>query len=401
MSYTIFRAKLRGKIGSTLSHHIACRRRPTNAVVAVFPRENTVLEDDIRSGAAYARSALKRRKKRGPKPYPAVEIIVAGPPPFSDDDAWPREKVDAYLYEAYEWIQRRAGPLAKVVVAAIHRDENSPHMHVLIVPLFLDGKGGECFGWTAMSSHCFTTVEFEKGRKFSYESVQDAFHAEVGAKYGLERGERSGRTSPTPRKHQPLSNLERERRARDAAVAERERAETLDGIEQVKKEADEYVDAKRKEYHDLALDTALQRVKTAEAKKEENESRKENERLQSERKSSAWGQPTPREQELLEELQELGRSFASRGIDFRKSIETAGFLLDYLRDFVHASRNFVKGRYDEQVWRDLCNSHPDFPNVEQKVESFIRLFRAEAEERRTGKKRKEAGADPGRAQGRG
>lgn len=80
------------------------------------------------------------------------------------------QTVDNYFRDCLDYHRQRYG---HVVSAIIHYDEDTPHMHVLSVPLTRDGRlsAREIVGGRAQMSH-----------------AQDNFFEQVGQRYGLERG---------------------------------------------------------------------------------------------------------------------------------------------------------------------------------------------------------------------
>lgn len=80
------------------------------------------------------------------------------------------QTVDDYFRDCLDYHRQRYG---HVVSAIIHYDEDTPHMHVLSVPLTRDGRlsAREIVGGRAQMAH-----------------AQDMFFEQVGKSYGLERG---------------------------------------------------------------------------------------------------------------------------------------------------------------------------------------------------------------------
>lgn len=80
------------------------------------------------------------------------------------------QTVDNYFRDCLDCHRQRYG---HVVSAIIHYDEDTPHMHVLSVPLTRDGRlsAREIVGGRAQMAH-----------------AQDMFFEQVGKSYGLERG---------------------------------------------------------------------------------------------------------------------------------------------------------------------------------------------------------------------
>ena len=243
--YALVRAEARDSVGGTLARHNACRIRPKSAVEAVGERENTFIVDDVRRGTAYARSTLARQRGRGAKGRPCVELFIGGPSAFDAPDAWTREKCAAYFAHVFEWIQERRGDDVFIAVAAIHRDEHSPHKHVMFVPA-VKVKGKVRMSWDALQRERFVP----KGREPSYERLQDDFWENVCKKYGLARGERG-----STRKHKALDIVKRAEgmaeaeynieRLRGQLEAHKERVDARKEIEQLRARAQEETEEMR------------------------------------------------------------------------------------------------------------------------------------------------------------
>lgn len=80
------------------------------------------------------------------------------------------QTIDRYFQDCLSFHRHRYG---HIVSAIVHYDEQTPHMHVLSVPLTRDGRlsAREIVGGRAQMAH-----------------TQDAFFEAVGQQYGLERG---------------------------------------------------------------------------------------------------------------------------------------------------------------------------------------------------------------------
>lgn len=94
-------------------------------------------------------------------------IYTASPNFFKLNDT---QTIDKFFQDCLDYHRQRYG---HVVSAVVHYDEQTPHMHVLSVPLTRDGRlsAREIVGGRAQMAH-----------------AQDAFFEAVGQQYGLERG---------------------------------------------------------------------------------------------------------------------------------------------------------------------------------------------------------------------
>lgn len=80
------------------------------------------------------------------------------------------QTIDKFFQDCLDYHRRRYG---HVVSAIVHYDEQTPHMHIMSVPLTRDGRlsAREIVGGRAQMAH-----------------AQDTFFEQVGQRYGLERG---------------------------------------------------------------------------------------------------------------------------------------------------------------------------------------------------------------------
>jgi hypothetical protein len=103
----------------------------------------------------------------------AVEFVVQASPEETDKDRY----LD-YFVVAGAWICGKLGGVENRVHWAIHLDEETPHFHLIMMPL----KDG------ALNYNAYLG-----GNKYQLRNLQTDFAREVGAQFGLERGiERSG-----------------------------------------------------------------------------------------------------------------------------------------------------------------------------------------------------------------
>ena len=215
MATQVMRSARRAQLGGSLAKHIDGRSRPEEAA----PRDGLpaveVLAEDW-PGAKRALAEARAVRRPGVKPQPAVEVLFAGPPPFESDEAWPRDKVDAWAKATVDWLRDGIGPDAKIAVAALHNDEASPHVHVMLVPATRDVDGRHAgklrVSWAhvergltddpeAVERRC-EGLPPRKRASLVMSSIQDGLHREVSARFGLERGEVG-----SARKHQPIDRV--------------------------------------------------------------------------------------------------------------------------------------------------------------------------------------------------
>ena len=108
-----------------------------------------------------------------------------------------------------------------VAAAGWHRDEAAPHIHVLAVPR-PEGGGGR-IGWCATRDQAVSRIGAGSPAGSKYRVLQDDFHAQVSARFGLGRG-----VVGSDARHEAIDRVKAlESRARQA---EREEAWAVEGM---------------------------------------------------------------------------------------------------------------------------------------------------------------------------
>ena len=193
-----------GGAGGGLGKHIDGETRPESAApreLDVEGGEKVALEPVIlldgegeqidqetakeRVGAAQGYMQKCRRKKtRGRQPMGATTWVFAGPPRYDGEKEppWSAEKVRAWSKDCVEWLVDRAGPGSRLAHCALHQDEGAPHLHATLIVADEQGR----LGWNRVRNRF--TVKGKTGQLLM-SGLQDNFHAAVGRKYDLERGE--------------------------------------------------------------------------------------------------------------------------------------------------------------------------------------------------------------------
>jgi hypothetical protein len=144
----------------------------------------------------------------------AIEYVVACPPDAIERlDGPPGAQNGKYLKDALSWLSERHGGAHRVVHAAVHRDEQSPHIHVIAVPVAqLTRRGGH--------THATLSATQYVGGKKRLAALQTEFAEGVGKPWGLERGISK---EITKRLHRPVRDWDA---ARVAAIESKD----LDGL---------------------------------------------------------------------------------------------------------------------------------------------------------------------------
>ena len=111
---------------------------------------------------------------------------MCGPPPYGED-AWNEARELQWARDSYQWGRSVLGQKSVVASAALHRDETAPHIHVLAVPLDRQGK----LGWCRVRDQAIGRISPGERIKGSnkYRTLQNDYHAHIGKRYGLGRGE--------------------------------------------------------------------------------------------------------------------------------------------------------------------------------------------------------------------
>lgn len=166
--------KSMGNIAASLSHTF--RERPTpNADLERTPRNTILVGPDTADAVveAWGSAAPVKQRKNA---VLAVEYLVTGSPEAMKELS--ADEQDQYFKDALSWLQEKHG-VDNILSAVIHRDETTPHLTAMVIPL-VDGK--------LNAKHFF-------GGRGKLSVMQTDFAQNVGAEYGLERGvERSGAT---------------------------------------------------------------------------------------------------------------------------------------------------------------------------------------------------------------
>ena len=170
-SFAIMRtAKIKtlGNMGASLQHTFRERETPNADVERL--KDNTIL-----LGGNTSKEVLAGWKDRAPEKIRSnavhgLEYFVGGSP--GKLQAMNREEQDAYFKDALDWIKDRHGA-ENVLSAVIHRDETTPHMTVMTIPLDDRDK---------LNARSFV------GNKKALSDLQTDFADKVGEPHGLKRG---------------------------------------------------------------------------------------------------------------------------------------------------------------------------------------------------------------------
>ena len=186
-SFAILRVgkiKTKGHLGAALGHNF--RERDTPNADLDRKGDNLVLK-----GPGTGRGVMEAWDDRAPEKVRknavhALEYFVGGSP--EKIHAMSREDQDAYFRRALDWLEKRHGA-ENVLSAVIHRDETTPHMQALVIPLDERGKlnARELVGGKAKLSQMQTEFAREVGQPFGFERGQErsrATHQTIKEYYG-------------------------------------------------------------------------------------------------------------------------------------------------------------------------------------------------------------------------
>jgi len=169
--YAILRVaklKTKGSVAAALSHNL--RERETLNADKERLHENTILK-----GADTVQDGLQAWDARAPEKVRinavhGLEYFVGGSP--DRINAMSRTQQDAYFSKALEWFEDRHGA-ENIISAVVHRDETTPHMQIIVIPLDERNK---------LNARALV------GGKDNLRQLQTNFAEHVGLEFGLQRG---------------------------------------------------------------------------------------------------------------------------------------------------------------------------------------------------------------------
>lgn len=132
--------------------------------------DNTKSVDSVKEALEKFNNRLATQPKIRSNAVLAVEYLITASPDAMNGKT--REQQDTYFADAMTWLEAKHGK-ENVVAWGVHRDETTPHMYAIVVPIDLRGKLN-CRGFIGNAS--------------SLREMQTDFAATVGSKNGLVRG---------------------------------------------------------------------------------------------------------------------------------------------------------------------------------------------------------------------
>lgn len=135
------------------------------------------------------RAALVDRKIKADAVTAIEYMITASPEAFASGKA-----NDRYLQDGLDWIIKRHGK-ENVLQAVIHRDETTPHLHVLVIPIHEKTKRYTHKLTKETTEKTVTALDAKNwlNGRTALQAMQDEFVASIAGRYGLRRGEKRTR----------------------------------------------------------------------------------------------------------------------------------------------------------------------------------------------------------------
>lgn len=96
--------------------------------------------------------------------------------------------IETWCKDNMDWLEKHFGGADNVVSAILHLDERTPHIHAIVIPLDEKGK--------------LNYTKYLGGSKYRLSELQDCYHAEVGSKHNLDRGDKGSKA-----RHQDVDNF--------------------------------------------------------------------------------------------------------------------------------------------------------------------------------------------------
>jgi len=142
----------------------------------------------------------------------AIEYLITAGDGFAET---PESVQNEYLRAGHKWIADQYGE-ENIIYSGIHRDESTPHLSVMVIPL-KDGR--------------LNAKHFVGGSKHRLSEMQDDFHEKVGSKFGLERGLKGSKAEHIPLRQYYKQFNEFQELTQNASVDELAANVTLDPSE--------------------------------------------------------------------------------------------------------------------------------------------------------------------------
>ena len=228
-------AKLRapGNVASSAAHILRERNAP-NADPArrkLNRHEGADTAAEVLARVKELAARSERKSANGDEVLALEYLVTASPKAFHKGGSLAGSRCKRYLDAALDWIKARHVD-GCVVLAETHMDEKSPHMQVIVVPLFevaahtrkfsvrAAGGGRQVIERDVPAHTVLSARRYVDGRAM-LSAMQTDFARQVGERFGLKRGiERSGAEHTTIKTFYGAANRVAARMANGAALPE-------------------------------------------------------------------------------------------------------------------------------------------------------------------------------------
>lgn len=179
----------------------------------------------------------------------------------TNGDVQRKADIEQWALDCYEWAAKKYGA-ENIIDFVVHLDETNPHIHCIVVPLTRDGKLSytELFGGSreqakARSLNDGHAPNYRKGISDYHLALHTEFANEVGAKWGLDRGDDikiTGAThKSTPESLREKNKLEEEIARKSSSVLTLTNRQTelqgkVENLEEASRRAEESLTTKNK-----------------------------------------------------------------------------------------------------------------------------------------------------------
>lgn len=143
----------------------------------------------------------------------------------TNGDVHRREDIEQWAIDCYNHLAKKYGA-ANIIDFVVHLDETNPHIHVTLVPLTQEGKlsytelfGGSHAQAVAAAKADGTKPNFQKQMSEYTKQLHTDFFNDVGAKWGLDRGDDIKITGNT---HKSTEESLREKNAIEEEIAQKD-----------------------------------------------------------------------------------------------------------------------------------------------------------------------------------
>lgn len=143
----------------------------------------------------------------------------------TNGDVHRREDIEQWAIDCYNHLAKKYGA-ENIIDFVVHLDETNPHIHVTLVPLTQDGKlsytelfGGSHAQAVAAAKADGTKPNFQKQMSEYTKQLHTDFFNDVGAKWGLDRGDDIKITGNT---HKSTEESLREKNAIEEEIAQKD-----------------------------------------------------------------------------------------------------------------------------------------------------------------------------------